>query len=177
MFSLTLIRGAMGFHAAMSMNTVHGADLPNGLCHCLCPFSGPSLSYFMENWGGNIFIHKPFSDHIPFSLSLQYPVLPCAILSYLYSCVSSLTVITWTRPHSALQVQCGAQGARVCHDACLSFHCSPMKVCSEACRQKSFSVTINVSSYQNREYHRMSGHILIYWHCAKTCAKNKELKF
>lgn len=104
MFSLTLIHGAMGFHTAVPMSTIHGADLPNGLCHCLCPFSGPSLSYFIENRVGNVFTHKPFSDHVPFSLSLQHLVLPCAILSYQYNCISSLIVITWTCPHSALQV-------------------------------------------------------------------------
>lgn len=165
LFSLTLIHGAMVCHAAMSASTVHGADLPNHLCHCLCPFSGPSLSYFTENWVGNILIHKLFSDHIPSSLSLQCPLLSCAILSYQNGCISSLTVITWARPHSTLQVHqaCGAEGAKICHGACLSFHRSPMKVCSEACGQKSFSVTVNVPSYQNRECHRTSDHILIHW--------------
>ena len=104
LFSLTLIHGATVCHTAMSTSTVHGADLPNSLHHCLCPFSGASLPYFTENWVGNILIHKLFSDHIPLSLSLQHPLLSCAILSYQYGCISSLTVITWARPRSTLWV-------------------------------------------------------------------------
>lgn len=49
LFSLTLIHGAMVCHTAVSTSTVHGTDLPNGLHHCLCLFSDPSLSYFTEN--------------------------------------------------------------------------------------------------------------------------------
>lgn len=104
LFSLTLIHRAMFCHATMSTSTIHGADFPNSLHHRLCPISDPSLSYFTENRVGNIFIHKLFPDHIPFSLSLQHSLLSCAILSYQYGCISSLTVITWTRPHSVLQV-------------------------------------------------------------------------
>ena len=88
----------------LQLSTVHGADLPNSLHHCLCPFSGASLPYFTENWVGNILIHQLFSDHIPLSLSLQHPLLSCAILSYQYGCISSLTVITWARPRSTLWV-------------------------------------------------------------------------
>lgn len=43
-----LIHGAMVYHAALLRRTVHGADLPSGLCHHLCPFSHPSLAYFTE---------------------------------------------------------------------------------------------------------------------------------
>lgn len=38
--------------------------------------------YFTENGVGNIFIHKLSSDHIPFSLTSQLPLLSCAILFY-----------------------------------------------------------------------------------------------
>lgn len=49
LFSLTLIHRAIVYLAAVSMSTVHGADLPNILRHHLCSFSGPSFSYLTEN--------------------------------------------------------------------------------------------------------------------------------
>lgn len=156
LFSLTLTHGAMGLHAAKSMSTIHEAYLPNDLHHHLCPSSGLSLSYFTENGVGNIFIHKLFSYHIPFSLTSQLPLLSCVILFYQSG---SSAVSLYLSEH--LTRQCGAEGARVWHSTCLSAHCSPTRLCSEARAQKSLSVPINVPLHQSRGRQRTSGNILI----------------
>lgn len=101
LFCLTLIHRAMVYLAAVSMSTVHGADLPNILRHHLCSFSGPSFSYLTENWVGNIFIGKLFSGHIPFSLSVQHPLLVCAVLPCQHG---SITDTDWTHSHSQTEM-------------------------------------------------------------------------
>lgn len=84
------------------------------------------LPYFTENGVGNIFIHKLLSNHIPFSLTSQLPLLLCAISS----CQSvSAAACLWLPEH--LTRQCGAEGARVWHSTCLSAHRSPMRLCSD----------------------------------------------
>lgn len=72
--------------------------MPNILCHHLCSFSGPSSLYWTENWVGNIFIDKLFSGHIPFSFSMQHPLLVCAVLPYQHG---SITDTDLTRSHSS----------------------------------------------------------------------------
>lgn len=123
------------------------------------------LSLFYRKMSGNIFIHKFSSAHVPFRLSLRYRHVSCAILSYQYGCISSPTAITRARPHSALRVhqEWGVEGTRVCHSTSLSFHHSPIKVCSEARGQKIFPDAANVPSHHNGELCASAAHTLMHW--------------
>lgn len=80
LFSLTWIHRAMVCLTAVSTSTVHGAGLPNILCHHLGSFSCPYFLCLTENRLGNIFTDKLLSGHMPFSFSVQHPVLVWAVL-------------------------------------------------------------------------------------------------